>query len=135
MFRDRGNTRQMKAESGAVLVQVGDLHIGANWLVSRHHRGRLDAESLGWLEHQLTSFPDTPTVLAMHHPPLLTGFPAWDRLALAAHSRHQLAQTLNRHPQVKHVLGARLHRPLVGQFGSRAVVIAPIHVLTKPTTK
>jgi hypothetical protein len=73
MFRDRGNTRQMKAESGAVLVQVGDLHIGANWLVSRHHRGRLDVESLGWLEHQLTSFPDTPTVLAMHHPPLLTG--------------------------------------------------------------
>lgn len=51
------------------------------------NRGQLDGESLGWLEHQLAAFPDTPTVLAMHHPPLLTGSPAWDRLALAAPSR------------------------------------------------
>jgi len=90
-----------------------------------HDRGQLDAESLGWLEHQLAAFPDTPTVLAMHHPPLLTGTPAWDRLALAAQSRHQLSQTLHRHPQVNQILGAHLHRPLVAQFASRAVLIAP----------
>jgi 3',5'-cyclic AMP phosphodiesterase CpdA len=90
-----------------------------------HDRGRLDAESLGWLEHELASFPDRPTVLAMHHPPLLTGSPAWDRLALDAHSRRQLSETLSRHPQVNQILGAHLHRPLVAQFASRAVLIAP----------
>lgn len=90
-----------------------------------HDHGELDRESLSWLEDQLASLPDAPTVLAMHHPPLLTGSPAWDRLALDAHSRCQLSATLNRHPQVVQILGAHLHRPLVTRFASRALLVAP----------
>jgi 3',5'-cyclic-AMP phosphodiesterase len=90
-----------------------------------HDQGRLDAESLVWLEHQLASFPDAPTVLAMHHPPLLTGSPAWDLLALAEDSRRRLLQTLERHPQVNQILGAHLHRPLLTQFASRPLLVAP----------
>jgi Icc protein len=93
--------------------------------VPGHDHGQLDAESLGWLEHELAAFPDTPTVLAMHHPPVLTGAPAWDRLALDEQSRHRLSETLQRHPQVNQILGAHLHRPLIAQFASRPVLVAP----------
>jgi 3',5'-cyclic AMP phosphodiesterase CpdA len=88
-------------------------------------RGELDDLSVAWLERQLTAFPSTPTLLAMHHPPLLTGSPAWDELALSAPSRLRLSRTLQRHPQVRRILGAHLHRPLLAQFGSRPLLVAP----------
>jgi 3',5'-cyclic-AMP phosphodiesterase len=66
--------------------------------------GRLDVQSLAWLERQLSTFPDTPTLLAMHHPPLLTGSAAWDCIALDADSRAGLAKTLGRHEQLSNVV-------------------------------
>ncbi len=87
--------------------------------------GRLDAESLAWLERELAARPREPTLLAMHHPPLLTGSPAWDRIALTEPSRAGLADTLERHPQVRQILGAHVHRPLFTQFGGRPLVVAP----------
>ena len=35
--------------------------------------GRLDAGALAWLEGELAAEPDVPTIVAMHHAPLLTG--------------------------------------------------------------
>lgn len=87
--------------------------------------GRLDAESLAWLERELAARPREPTLLAMHHPPLLTRSPAWDRIALTELSRAGLADTLERHPQVRQILGAHVHRPLFTQFGGRPLVVAP----------
>jgi hypothetical protein len=55
----------------------------------------------------------------------LTGSPAWDLLALAEDSRRRLLQTLERHPQVNQILGAHLHRPLLTQFASRPLLVAP----------
>jgi predicted phosphodiesterase len=151
----------MKASSGAVLVQVGDLHIGAYWValdpvqslsatvdaVRQLDRGvdavlalgdlaqhgseteyRQAREELARLEapvHVAMGNHDDRETLRRHHPPLLTGSPSWDRLALAGQSRRELSQTLKRHPQVHQILGAHLHRPLVAQFASRPVVIAP----------
>src|SRR3954452_15927845 len=40
--------------------------------------GALDAERLDWLDAELAAAPKVPTLLAMHHPPLLPGVPAWD---------------------------------------------------------
>ncbi len=90
-----------------------------------HDAGRLDTQSLRWLERELRDFPHTPTLLAMHHPPLLTGSAAWDRIALADDSRAELAETLDGHPQVRKILGAHLHRPLLAQFADRPLLVAP----------
>ena len=87
--------------------------------------GRLDTESLAWLGRELAACPEQPTLLAMHHPPLLTGSPAWDRFALTESSRARLAEALERHPQVTQILSAHLHRPLFAQFASRPLVVAP----------
>src|SRR5262249_33236154 len=35
--------------------------------------GELDTERLDWLDAELAAAPALPTLLAMHHPPLLTG--------------------------------------------------------------
>jgi Calcineurin-like phosphoesterase len=40
--------------------------------------GALDAELLGWLDAELATSPELPTLLAMHHPPFVTGVPACD---------------------------------------------------------
>jgi 3',5'-cyclic AMP phosphodiesterase CpdA len=87
--------------------------------------GRLDSQTLSWLDLELSSCPQTPTVLAMHHPPLITGSAAWDRIALADESRARLAEMLARHPQVQTILGAHLHRPLLAEFANRPLVVAP----------
>jgi 3',5'-cyclic AMP phosphodiesterase CpdA len=87
--------------------------------------GRLDGDSLSWLDHQLSDAPNTPTLLAMHHAPLITGEAAFDRIALNAESRAALEEILNRHPQVSRILGAHLHRPLLTEFASRPLMVAP----------
>src|SRR4029450_10585305 len=47
-------------------------------------RGELDRERLGWLDATLATAPSTPTLVAMHHPPLAVGIPAWDAIGLPA---------------------------------------------------
>jgi 3',5'-cyclic AMP phosphodiesterase CpdA len=94
--------------------------------------GRLDPESLDWLRRELAGNPDRPTLLAMHHPPLLTGSPAWDRYALSEPSRTGLAEVLERHPQVTQILSAHLHRPLVTQFASHPLLVGPSTYLQFP---
>lgn len=119
----------LRPAGGAPLHYATDLGparlIVLDTTIPGHDAGGLDAQSLTWLERELSAFPDTPTLLAMHHPPLLTGSAAWDRFALAAESRVGLSETLTRHPQVRQILGAHLHRPLLAQFAARPLLVAP----------
>lgn len=87
--------------------------------------GHLDERSLRWLHDQLSANRTAPTLLAMHHPPLLTGSPAWDRIALERESRGRLAAELTNHGQVQAILGAHLHRPLATQFAGRPLLVSP----------
>ena len=45
--------------------------------------GELDAERLAWVEQALAESPETPTLLALHHPPVTTGIPIVDEIGLA----------------------------------------------------
>lgn len=87
--------------------------------------GRLDEHSSRWLHDQLSADRTAPTLLAMHHPPVVTGSPAWDRIALDRESRLTLAAELADHPQVQAILGAHLHRPLATQFAGRPLLVSP----------
>jgi 3',5'-cyclic-AMP phosphodiesterase len=87
--------------------------------------GALDGAQLAWLEEALTAAPETPTVLAMHHPPLSTGIPPLDRIGLAVGDRRALAAVLERHPQVRRLVGGHLHRALTAELAGRVVVSAP----------
>jgi 3',5'-cyclic-AMP phosphodiesterase len=87
--------------------------------------GALDAERLGWLDEELARAPQMPTLLAMHHPPLRTGVPAWDELGLPDADRHALGEVIGRHPQVRRIVGGHVHRTMTGELAGRAVLTVP----------
>lgn len=87
--------------------------------------GQLDAEQLGWLDAELAAAPNTPTLLAMHHPPLVTGVPAWDAICLPAADRQALRDVLERHRQVRRLVAGHLHCTFAGELAGRTVLTVP----------
>lgn len=87
--------------------------------------GALDAERLGWLDAELAMAPEMPTLLAMHHPPLITGVPAWDELGLPAADRRALAEVVERHGQVRRLVAGHVHRTISAELAGRAVLTVP----------
>jgi Icc protein len=87
--------------------------------------GRLGAERLAALESELAFERDTPTLIAMHHPPIVTGIRALDDIGLAAEDRVALAALLDRHPQVRRIVAGHVHRTLFGELAGRGVFVCP----------
>jgi 3',5'-cyclic AMP phosphodiesterase CpdA len=87
--------------------------------------GELGAERLGWLDEALAAAPGTPTLLALHHPPLLTGIPAFDEIGLPAADRRALARVIEAHPQVRRIVGGHVHLAISAELGGRSVLAAP----------
>jgi 3',5'-cyclic AMP phosphodiesterase CpdA len=88
-------------------------------------RGRLEPERLEWLARVLAEDRVTPTLVAMHHPPIATGVPALDAIGIADHERAALAELLARHPQVGQIVAGHVHRTIAGTFGGRPVLAIP----------
>lgn len=87
--------------------------------------GALDKDQLDWLESELDVAPSTPTVLAMHHPPLVTGVPDWDEICLPEGDRQALNDALERHPEVQRIVAGHLHCTLTGELAGRPVLVSP----------
>jgi 3',5'-cyclic-AMP phosphodiesterase len=87
--------------------------------------GQLDENRLAWLEEVLAADQGTPTVVAMHHPPLATGVSGWDEIVLPRPDRLALARVVERHPHVQRIVAGHLHRTLVGAIGGRSVLVVP----------
>jgi 3',5'-cyclic-AMP phosphodiesterase len=107
-------------------LRVGALRLVAcDTTVTGRGEGAFGPERLSWLEHELAEDADTPTIVAMHHPPILTGMPAMDALGLPEADRAALADLLSRRPQVKRVVTGHAHRALSGDCGGRPVFVCP----------
>ena len=106
-----GAPLQYVAEAGGLRIVVCD--------TSQPGRddGVLDVE---WVAAQLV--PDVPTVIAMHHPPLVTGMTWVDDIGLPAADIAALGDLLERSPQVKLVVGGHIHRAATAVLGGCAVV-------------
>lgn len=70
--------------------------------------GKLSAISLNWLEQQLQANLQSPTLLALHHPPFPIGSDWMDRINLQ--NSADLFAVLDRYPQVKLVLFGHIHQ-------------------------
>jgi 3',5'-cyclic AMP phosphodiesterase CpdA len=88
-------------------------------------RGELDADRLAWLEATLAAAPDTPTLLALHHPPLETGIPGFDEDGLPAADRLALGEVVAAHPQVRRIVAGHCHRTISAELGGRSVLVVP----------
>ena len=87
--------------------------------------GAVDAERLAWLDAELAAAPRQLTLLAMHHPPLVTGMPLWDAVGLPAADRRALGEVVGRHPQVRRLVAGHTHRTITADLAGRPVMTAP----------
>jgi 3',5'-cyclic AMP phosphodiesterase CpdA len=112
---------------------VGSLRLVAcDTTVGGSDGGRLGAERLGWLAAELAAGPQAPTVIAMHHPPLLTGISDMDEIVLPRADREALAVLLAQNPQVRCVIAGHVHRAAFWTLGSCGVVTCPSTWLQAP---
>lgn len=98
-------------DAGALRVVMCDTTIAGR------DDGRLDVE---WLAAQLAG--DAPTLVAMHHPPLVTGLPWLDAIGLPESDRDALAALLRASPHVRAVVAGHVHRTIFATLGGRPVV-------------
>lgn len=75
------------------------------------------------LERQFDS--TTPTIVAMHHAPLVTGVAAMDALGVPREDREGLAALLRQHLEVKRIVTGHLHRTIVGAVGGVPIFTCP----------
>jgi Icc protein len=87
--------------------------------------GALDAGRLEWLDGELGAEPDATTLLAMHHPPLVTGIKPLERIGLPPADRRALAAVVERHPQIRRLVGGHMHRAITSSLAGRTVLAAP----------
>ena len=89
--------------------------------------GSLDGGRLGWLNSELAAAPEIPTIVAMHHPPILTGVPdCRDDLGLPRADRRGLRDVVRRHPQVCQVIkSGHVHRVMTGDLDGCPVLTVP----------
>lgn len=87
--------------------------------------GELTSEQLAWLDDTLAADRSTPTLLAMHHPPFVTGVPSADGMGMAEPSRTALAGIVARHPQLKRIVAGHVHRAMFGELGGCTALSVP----------
>ena len=97
--------------------------IGLDSLIPGDPAGRLGPEQLAWLDARLGEAPETPTLVALHHPPFRTGIDHMDAMMLEDGAA--LAAVIGRHPQVERVLCGHVHRSMQCRFAGTLGQIAP----------
>lgn len=94
--------------------------LGLDTVVPGTPQGALCAERLDWLEGELASCHG-PTVIVMHHPPIMTGNPQWDAYSLIE-GRERFIELLAGSP--RRLLCGHIHQPLHARWGAHDVSVA-----------
>jgi 3',5'-cyclic AMP phosphodiesterase CpdA len=116
-----GNHDDASVIEAGYAVRAGELRlIACDSTIPGRDDGELDLE---WLEATLDEDRDSPTIVAMHHAPILTGIPVLDAIGLT--NRDELAGLLERSPQVQRVIAGHVHRGAFGVVGGCGVVACP----------
>jgi len=87
--------------------------------------GKLCARRLAWLEAALADAPDTPTIVAMHHPPMGIGVPALDALGIRPGDVTRFEAIVAEAPQVELVIAGHVHRTVTGRIAHAPVFTCP----------
>ena len=118
------NVPALEAEFGPAeyAVDAGDLRLVAvdSTIPGGPGDGRIPLERIA---ARLTD--GKPTIVAMHHAPVVTGVAAMDALGVPREDREGLAQLLRNHPEVKRIVTGHLHRMMVGAVGAVPVFTCP----------
>lgn len=116
---DRGQPLQYSQPLGPLRL------VACDTTVRGQDAGALGPERLAWLEAELERDRATPTLLAMHHPPLLIGMDVLDEIGLAQADRLALRELVAANPQVKRIVAGHVHRGATGGIGTCPVFVCP----------
>jgi 3',5'-cyclic-AMP phosphodiesterase len=92
-------------------------------LIPGESGGRLCQARLDWLSDRLEERPERPTIIAMHHPPFLTGLTEMD--AINCDNSAALGAIVAVHPQIERIVCGHVHRPMVIRWNGTVVTTAP----------
>lgn len=82
-----------------------------------------DADDGAWLDRELGTRPQQPTVIAVHHPPFETGI--WWMDCVGLQGRERFEEVVRRHPHVIKVLSGHVHRPIQTNWGTCSLWVSP----------
>jgi 3',5'-cyclic AMP phosphodiesterase CpdA len=126
LLRGRFAVPQADGAGLSYVAQLGPIRLVAlDTQRPGHPGGQLDATRLQWLDRVLGEDRGAPTLLAMHHPPLLTGIPAMDAFAIPQDERRSLAEIVSRHRQLQLIAAGHVHRAVIGELGGARVLAIP----------
>ncbi|MCY4333081.1 MAG: phosphodiesterase [Litoreibacter sp.] len=103
-----GHVQRMQEFAGCVLITLDTMDLQ----VKPRHSGVLCPSRLAWLERALVWAAGRPVVVAMHHPPVMTGFAGMDRIALQ--NPEPLLDMLRSYGGPLHLLCGHVHRTISG---------------------
>lgn len=92
-------------------------------IVSEQGHGEFCAARLDFIERVLSAAPKKPTLVVLHHPPVLIGIAHMDEVSLR--NPEAFEAIIRRHPQVERILCGHAHRPIIARFGGSLVQVAP----------
>jgi len=84
--------------------------------------GELGRYQLDWLQDRLSE-DKRPTLIALHHPPALSGIIHMDAMGLV--DTDALAEIVAPHAHVERFLCGHLHRPIISAFAGTVMTLAP----------
>jgi Icc protein len=106
-------------------VDLGGLRLViADSVVPGAAHGALDDERLAQLDRLLADDRQTPTLLALHHPPFTTFIAHMDAMGLLQ-GAGALAALVARHPQVQRIVCGHLHRCIQTLWAGTLAMTAP----------
>jgi len=91
--------------------------------VDGHPHGHMSLERLAWLDATLSAAPDTPTIVATHHPPFPIGIRFIDEMRFVDPA--EFASVISRHRQVVRVISGHVHRGAVGSLAGIVSTTCP----------
>ncbi len=111
-------------------VDVGPVRlIALDSQVPQQSAGALCEARLSWLAAELEAARGMPVIIALHHPPFVSGIGHMDRQRLDPASSERLAAIVGRYPNVERVICGHVHRPISVRFAGTvaSAVPAPAH--------
>ncbi len=111
--------RKITALAGHRSVEAGPLRLV---LLDTSNDTFTDADA-EWLDRELTSHPDEPTIIAIHQPPFETGI--WWMDCVGLKGAELVKTVVRRHPHVLKILSGHVHRLIQTNWGSCSLWVCP----------
>ena len=107
-------------------LEFGALRVLAlDTVIEGEPHGALDDVQLAWLAERLSSVPNHPTLIFMHHPPVATGMVLMDGIGLEPASALALKNIVSHHRQIVRIGCGHVHRAIEVNWAGTQVSICP----------